>query len=564
MAQVRVTRSLRAVGLQARAASRVLASPRAGLSWAAPRASPPTPTLAFSSRLFSNTRFLADESAKPEDDVKPAETAIPDTEPEHDGTFPSLKGHIDPAILSAIANDLKLEKMTSVQALATSLLSPRRPDALVQAGTGAGKKLAFLLPALQRCIEMNNKKGAVSAVIIAPTRELATQIAELAQVLMKDVPEHRVEVLMGSNNKAKEQRRILDKADILVATPGRLLEHMKNDMVNKIFKNVQTIVLDEADRLLDMGFRKSLTEIVESIPTGDSTIQGLVCSATVSPNVKELAGVVCRRGDYKTISTISAGEPQINERVKQEIVEVPNFNSIAPALVGSVKEEAAREGSSFKAIVFAPTSQQVDYYERVLSSIPGLPPVSALHGRKTPARRTKATDEFRSAENAILVATDIVARGVDFPGVSTVFQAGVPPGKESYIHRLGRLAHTEAAGRAVLIAADAEKSGISEKLGGVKLTPRGANPEGDDAISKVNFQMKFKQLEEMYRSWVAYYCKSLNSLKWNQEELVKNANTFVTALGARRTPTMTEKNARKMGLRTDTPGLVMQDSKPQA
>lgn len=572
MTQVRFTQSLKIVGLQARAASRVIASPRAGLSFAASRVSSSAPTLTFTSSLSTitmadaNPNNSANKRPRASNNnnrrnapVKKARSFHTTPAQMTDRKFSELEGKLDKRILRAISDNLKFEKMSPVQAATTHLLPPDRPDALVQAKTGTGKTLAFLMPAIQRCIDQGFGNGSVSAVIIAPTRELAMQIATEARALLQHVPKHRVEVVMGTTNKLKEEKRILEKADILVATPGRLLDHMQNETVLKIFSHVDTIILDEADRLLDMGFRRDLTQIIEKIPHQNRNIQGLLFSATVPQHVQDLAGLVCRNSNFQKISTIPEGETQTHERVPQDLIEVSNFSEVGPALVGCIKQEAARPdlGGPLKAIVFAPTSQQVDYYERVLSNVPGLPPVSALHGRKTQSRRTKTTNDFRTAGSAILVATDVVARGMDFPGVTTVLQAGVPEEKENYIHRLGRTARAEADGRGVLIVANAEKSFLQKKFTDLPLTPREANLDAADEVAKTNKAMPYSDLERLYRSWMAYYFKLAKHLGWSQEELVKNANAYVMALGSQKVPGMTAKSVGKLGLKKNTPGLVI-------
>ena len=152
-------------------------------------------------------------------------------------------------------------------------------------------------------------------------------------------------------------------------------------------------------------------------------------------------------GNYKFISTIPEGELNTHERVSQLLITVPSFSDVAPALISALQSERILAGEEdFKAIIFAPTAALADWYSAILEKIPLLPNNSVLHSRISQSKRTKISDAFRAAERAILVATDVVARGMDFPNVSTVFQVGLPTDKESYIHRLGRTAR---AGRGV-------------------------------------------------------------------------------------------------------------------
>lgn len=471
---------------------------------------------------------------------------------------------VHPTIIQTITQNMKFDFMTPVQAATLDeLLPPKRSDCLVQAKTGTGKTMAFLLPALQHMITQGRASDAgISLLVITPTRELAMQISTEAGKLLQRLPQYRVRVAIGGTNKDREERLILGGCDILIATPGRLLDHMSNAQVTYALRGLDALVLDEADRLLDMGFMKDLREIVARLPDKRATNrQGMLFSATIAPHVEKVAGLVLGPG-YKFISTIPAGEANTHERVPQFTIEVPSFAAIAPAMVGCVKEEASRDGA-FKAILFAQTAALADFYGHVLSSLPGLPPISILHSRLSQSRRTKITDEYRKSRTAILVATDVVARGMDFPGVTAIIQVGLPMDKESYIHRLGRTARADADGRGILIVTALEAWFPRYTLKEIKLIAREPDLSSAPAVADVAARMDDEEKAKVYRAWLGYYNGFMKQLRWDKEEMVRQGNAFAAeGLGAAETPPIAKTTAGKMGLR-GVRGLVIVADPPK-
>ncbi|KAH7136855.1 ATP-dependent RNA helicase [Dactylonectria estremocensis] len=480
--------------------------------------------------------------------------------------FAELAGSnlVHPTIIQTITNDLKFDHMTPVQAATLNqLLPPARSDCLVQAKTGTGKTIAFLLPALQTMITQNRGANAsVSLLVISPTRELAMQIAKEATNLLQRLPQYRVRIAIGGTNKDREEKQILGGCDILIATPGRLFDHMTNEDVLYSLRSLDTLVLDEADRLLDMGFMKALRDIVGLLPDKKTTNrQGMLFSATMAPHVEQVAGLVLSPG-YKFISTIPAGEVNTHQRVPQLLVTVPNFSSVTPAMVGCIREEAPQH-AAFKAIIFAPTAALADFYGHVLSNLSGLPPVSILHSRISQSKRTKVTNDFRDAAASILVATDVVARGMDFPGVTTVFQVGIPLDKQSYIHRLGRTARAEADGRGIFIVTEAEAWFPKWSLKEINFVQHKADYSTAAEVLSIAQRMEDADKAKIYQAWLGYYNNHLKNLKWDKEELVAQGNVYAReGLGSPDTPPIAKTTAGKMGLR-GIRGLVIVPDPPR-
>ncbi|KPM41451.1 hypothetical protein AK830_g5059 [Neonectria ditissima] len=479
--------------------------------------------------------------------------------------FADLAGsNVNATIVQTITDDLKFDHMTPVQAATLDqLLPPARSDCLVQAKTGTGKTIAFLLPAIQTMINQRRGNDAgISLLVISPTRELAMQIAKEATNLLQRMPKFRVRIAIGGTNKDREEKQILGGCDILVATPGRLIDHMSNGEIIYGLRHLDTLVLDEADRLLDMGFMKALRDIVNHLPDKKQTNrQGMLFSATMAPHVEQVAGLVLNPG-YKFISTIPAGEVNTHQRVPQLLVKVPSFSSVAPAMVGCIREEAAQQ-QAFKAIIFAPTAALADFYGHVLSKLSGLPPVSILHSRISQSKRTKVTNDFRDSTSAILVATDVVARGMDFPGVTTVFQVGIPLDKQSYIHRLGRTARADADGRGIFIVTETEAWFPKWSLKEITFVPHNANVSSAGEVLNIAERMEEADKAKIYQAWLGYYNNHMKNLKWDKEDLVSQGNIFAReGLGSPDTPPIAKTTAGKMGLR-GVKGLVIVADPPR-
>lgn len=462
---------------------------------------------------------------------------------------------IHPTVLQTISEDLKFSHMTPVQAATIYELLGKRSDVLAQAKTGTGKTIAFLLPAIQALLNLKTPPGRyISLLVISPTRELAMQIAKEAEALLQRLPQYSVCLAIGGTNKTSEESRILKGCDILIGTPGRLYDHLGNsDLIAERAQKLNTLVLDEADRLLDMGFLGDLKKIFRCLPDRAVTPrQGMLFSATIAPHVEQVAHIALNK-DYKFISTIPKGEINTHERVPQHLVVVPSFADVAPALVGALRQEMSRGGhDTFKVIIFAPTAGIVDFYFELLSALPGLglPPIHALHSRMTQSRRTKTTDVFRKANNGILVATDVVARGMDFPGVTNVVQVGVPSDRESYIHRLGRTARAGAEGRGTFIVTEHERFFPKFTLKDIAFEELPSDLSARDQVLAVAAGMEEDARGKVYQGWLGFYKNVMKALRWDASRLVEEGNQFaLEGMVCPEIPTLQKSTVGKMGLK---------------
>jgi ATP-dependent RNA helicase RhlE len=334
------------------------------------------------------------------------------------------------SLLKAV-NALGYEETTPIQAEAIPPGLQRR-DMIARAQTGTGKTLAFVLPALERLLRDNTKTKNPRVVILEPTRELAIQVAEETRKLAARTP-LRVAPIYGGARMRKQTDRLRRGVDVVIATPGRLMDHMRRRNVN--FRDLQILVLDEADRMLDMGFLPDIKQIVRQMPRQRQT---MLFSATIPATVAALA----REFLHNPVSIeIDLARPP--EAIKQALYPVPKH--LKSGLLVNLLEQANAE----RVLVFTRTKQEADIVTRNLQQS-GIN-VACIHGDFRQRDRISALEGFRSGKHRVLVATNIAARGLDVEGISHVINYDVPDHAEDYVHRVGRTARADADGDAITL-----------------------------------------------------------------------------------------------------------------
>jgi ATP-dependent RNA helicase DeaD len=317
---------------------------------------------------------------------------------------------------------------TEIQQKAIPLAMDQR-DIIAGAQTGTGKTAAFGIPILSKLIE--NPEAA--ALILAPTRELAAQILDVIRKLSSHTHHMTISMLIGGANMQGQVRSLKKNPRIIVATPGRLMDHLQQK--NLDLKNIAILVLDEADRMLDMGFAPQLETILTHLPKKRQT---LFFSATIPPNIESLA----RKYLTNPIRLVVGPINQKVEKIEQQVREVTNATKNDVLL----DELNACEGS---VLIFTRTKDRADRVADYLLSY-GYS-ITRIHGDRTQGQRNQAIKSFREGKFRILVATDIVARGLDIPHIQHVINYDLPSSPEDYIHRIGRTARAGAAGRALVL-----------------------------------------------------------------------------------------------------------------
>ncbi|TRM67745.1 P-loop containing nucleoside triphosphate hydrolase protein [Schizophyllum amplum] len=464
----------------------------------------------------------------------------------------------DAPLSDATKAAIKHEFMSPVQA-ATIQLSLEGHDLVVQAKTGTGKTLAFLLPIIEKLRQQGNALtgDSFSALIVTPTRDLAIQIQNECMPLLHGSP-LRVATAIGGTNMNTEANRILrDRCDILVATPGRLNDHLQNNNAGAKFRKLQFLVYDEADRMLDAGFKPQLDQIRARLP--DRAVQPrqtLFYSATMDDSVKQIIKATLS-SDYKLISTIPENEQNTHMHVPQSVVEV-RFEDSLPVALSIILEEIQNLKGAAKIMVFFPTANQTAWAAAALAEISGLPPVWPMHSRLSQSARTRTADAFKNAKTGIMVSSDVTARGMDFPNVSMVLQAGVPGTSQDYVHRLGRTARAGGSGRGVIILDPAEKFFLMQKdIAELPITPSPAPAEGQLQQMRVMLRPAIARVPKghkgkAYRAWMGFYKQYLSKMRWKPQDLVDRAAVFVhEGLGWENSqlPTLRKQTVGKMGLK---------------
>ena len=348
-------------------------------------------------------------------------------------SFSDLKLH--PSLLSAV-HELGFVRPTPIQAEA---IPPglAGKDVLACAMTGSGKTAAFLLPILHKLIDC--KRGTTRALVLTPTRELAVQIAEDQSDLAAHTPVTAAAVI-GGVGMGPQEHALRSGVDIIVATPGRLLDHMRLPYAR--LAGVQFLVLDEADRMLDMGFLPDIRRILKQLPVKRQT---LFFSATMPGPIGALAGEMLRdpvRLNLQRNAAPAVGITQAVYPVSQE--------SKSALLVAILKR-----GDMEQALVFTRTKHRADRLQKFLVKA-GIH-AERIHGNRSQGQRTQALDGFKSGRYRVLVATDIAARGIDVEALGHVVNFDVPHAPEDYIHRVGRTGRAEATGEAFTFVSKEEE-----------------------------------------------------------------------------------------------------------
>ncbi|KAF4589228.1 ATP-dependent RNA helicase HAS1 [Ophiocordyceps camponoti-floridani] len=351
-------------------------------------------------------------------------------------TFRDLELH--EKTLKAI-DEMGFSDMTEVQRRTIPPLRAGR-DVLGAAKTGSGKTLAFLIPAVERLQEARFKpRNGTGVIVVSPTRELALQIFGVARELMKHHSQTYGIVIGGANRKS-EADKLSKGVNLLIATPGRLLDHLLNTKF--VYKNLRCLIIDEADRILEVGFEDEMRQIVKVLATEDR--QTMLFSATQTTKVEDLARISLRPGplyinvdegqQYSTVEGLEQGYVLCDADKR--------FILLFSFLLRMTQKKK-------KVIVFFSSCNSVKYYAELLNYIDC--PVLDLHGKQKQQKRTNTFFEFTNAEHGILICTDVAARGLDIPAVDFIVQFDPPDNTRDYIHRVGRTARgANARGRSLL------------------------------------------------------------------------------------------------------------------
>jgi ATP-dependent RNA helicase RhlE len=355
--------------------------------------------------------------------------------------------------------DMRYEDPTPVQAQAIPAILAGR-DLIATAQTGTGKTAAFILPILHHLHGLPG--GTTQALVITPTRELAKQIDDVCLGLGYHTPV-RIGLLVGGTAMGPQEKALRAGAELVIATPGRLLDHMRQNQAR--FDQVHTVVLDEADRMLDMGFLPDIKRILARLPARKQT---LLFSATMPPVIAKLAKEVLR--DPVNIEIGRRSAPAVG--ITQAAYPVPE------RLKAALLHHLLRHTEMPSVLVFTRTKVSARRLARAIAA-DGFA-VTELHSNLTQPQRNRAMDGFRRGDYQVLVATNIAARGLDVEHITHVISFDVPAVPDDYVHRIGRTGRAEAEGDAFVLVSPAEEKSLAqiERHIGLRL-PRVTLPDFD-------------------------------------------------------------------------------------
>ncbi|XP_053733009.1 ATP-dependent RNA helicase DDX18 [Synchiropus splendidus] len=416
-----------------------------------------------------------------------------------DTSFASLADLVSENTLKAV-KEMGFQHMTEIQHKSIRPLLEGR-DVLAAAKTGSGKTLAFLIPSVELIYKLKfMPRNGTGVVILSPTRELAMQTYGVLKELMAHHV-HTYGLVMGGSNRSAEAQKLANGVNLVVATPGRLLDHLQNTP-GFMFKNLQCLIIDEADRILEVGFEEELKQIIKLLPKRRQT---MLFSATQTRKVEDLARISLKKeplyvgvDDNKDKATVDG--------LEQGYVVCPSEKRFL-LLFTFLKKKNRKK----KLMVFFSSCMSVKFHYELLNYIDL--PVMAIHGKQKQTKRTTTFFQFCNADSGILLCTDVAARGLDIPEVDWIVQYDPPDDPKEYIHRVGRTARgVDGRGHALLILRP-------EELGFLRFLKQAKVPLSEfefswSKISDIQSQLEklieknyylHKSAQEAYKSYVRAY-----------------------------------------------------------
>lgn len=467
---------------------------------------------------------------------------VPENEAEGEITLASLKdeGIIDNMLYKSI-DRMGFPALTPVQQKTIKPILATTNDVIARAKTGTGKTLAFLIPMFEHLLaNRTDSQYMVKCVVVAPTRDLALQIDSEIQKIHKNnygLQKFKSVCLIGGTNFDSSIKKMFkERPNIIVATPGRLQDVMSK-FSGKFFKFVDFKILDEADRLLEIGFKQDLENISSQLNSinekGPEHIRTLLFSATLDDRVQELANDIMNREECLFLDTVDKNEPEAHEKIDQHLVISEKFAHNLYAPIEEIKSQLA-ENENLKAILFVPTVKFAKFFCRSLEQILPDFPILEFHGKIEQRRRTRIVQEFKRAKRGLLVSTDVGARGMDFPNIDEVFQIGVPSELANYIHRIGRTARGGKEGRATIYLCKDELPFV-ETLGHekrVKIEKQKDYTPSEEISTEFKETIRGKEdLNDALQSMLSYYKSCEQAYGFRSDRIARQiAKTYGTLL----------------------------------
>lgn len=433
------------------------------------------------------------------------------------------------------------------------MVSPQSPDVFVKAGTGSGKTLGFLIPAIESIVKgsrRGSQKQHISVLILSPTRELATQTANEATRLLTFHAGIKASAITGGTDRNADMRHMRSSPpSILVATPGRLQDIISSETT--LLRRVKVVVLDEADRLLDQGFAPAVLKILSTLPPQQSR-RTLLLTATVPPEVKLVSQKFMRTGfTYIDASGGSKAAGPANEGVTQMAV-LCKPTCIHIELARTLSSHHGKMTDKSKVLVFFSSIALAGLYSALFKAHANAAwsHLLELHGGLDQRKRTRAMEEFKSKPAGVLFASDAAGRGIDVPNVTMVVQVGCAPA-DVYQQRVGRTGRAGAKGEAVILLGTDEVRSL-EPIRRIAPNIEVVKASSVTAAEHTSFLINDRDqstAEKAFKGALGAYKSNAKVLGWSSQDLVDAVAARVLGMGLKQVPEISEKTLGKMGLR---------------
>lgn len=448
------------------------------------------------------------------------------------------EGVVDKTLHKSISR-MNFAGLTSVQQKSIKpIIESKEQDIITRAKTGTGKTFAFLIPIFQHLINTRRESQyMVKCVIVAPTRDLALQIENE----VKKIHEHNYGLkkfgcvsLVGGTNFGTAMRKMSSlRPNIVIATPGRLMAVL-DQYADKYFKFVDFKVLDEADRLLEIGFKEDLEEISDLLNEKNAIspdhIRTLLFSATLDEKVQLLAGKIMNKDECVFLDTVDKNEPEAHEKIEQSLVVSEKMAHSIYAAIEHIKKRIAAD-KNYKAILFTPTVKFTRFLSAILrKDLRSQLPVLEFHGQIDQRKRTNLVNQFKKDRSGLLICTDVGARGMDFPNVEEVLQIGVPSELANYIHRIGRTARGGSEGSSTIFLCEEEMPFVDALLRRKRVEIKNQEEYAPSEEAITEFEQKINDedlLIDAMTSLISFYRSALREYGFLERRLLPEiASTY--------------------------------------
>ncbi|CCK71667.1 putative ATP-dependent RNA helicase KNAG_0H02520 [Huiozyma naganishii CBS 8797] len=383
-----------------------------------------------------------DDTAEAKAEFYASDNEADDAKKQTHETFNSLS--LSRPVLKGLAH-LGYTKPSPIQS-ATIPVALQGKDVIAGAVTGSGKTAAFMIPIIERLLFKPSKVAMTRVIVLTPTRELAIQISDVAKKIGQFVSGLTFGLAVGGLNLRQQEQALKARPDIVIATPGRFIDHIRNSASFNV-DSVEILVLDEADRMLEEGFQDELKEIMTMLP---SKRQNLLFSATMNSKIKSLVSLSLRR----PVRIMIDPPKQAASKLTQEFVRIRKRDNLKPALLFNLIRKL--DSNAQKRIVVFVARKETAHRLRIILGLLGMA-VAELHGSLTQEQRLESVTRFKSLDVPVLICTDLASRGLDIPKIEVVINYDMPKSHEIYLHRVGRTARAGREGRSVTLVGESSQ-----------------------------------------------------------------------------------------------------------